>query len=91
MSGDFVFTVYGLILHAEEYFSINKNMTAGEKIFYIVLLTKRGRGLLTKAAYFLRIYTDLLHLAKSSPPCCYETLLYVKRGKNGKQFRRSSF
>lgn len=40
MSGDFVFTVYGLILHAEEYFSINKNMTAGEKIFYIVLLTK---------------------------------------------------
>lgn len=48
MSGDFVFTVYGLILHAEEYFSINKNMTAGEKIFYIVLLTKRGRGLLTK-------------------------------------------
>ena len=48
MSGDFVFTVYGLILHAEEYFSINKNMTAGEKIFYIVLL-------LTKAAYFLRI------------------------------------
>ena len=63
MSGDFVFTVYGLILHAEEYFSINKNMTAGEKIFYIVfyiltqivLLTKRGRGLLTKAAYFLRI------------------------------------
>ena len=26
MSGDFVFTVYGLILHAEEYFSINKNM-----------------------------------------------------------------
>lgn len=30
-------------------------------------------------------------MAKSSPPCCYETLLYVKRGKNGKQFRRSSF
>lgn len=55
MSGDFVFTVYGLILHAEEYFSINKNMTAGEKIFYIVLLTKRGRGLLTKVAYSLRI------------------------------------
>lgn len=49
MSGDFVFTVYGLILHAEEYFSINKNMTAGEKIFYIVLLMKRGRESLTKA------------------------------------------
>lgn len=50
MSGDFVFTVYGLILHVEEYFSINKNMTAGEKIFYIVLLTKRRRESLTKAA-----------------------------------------
>lgn len=50
MNGNFVFTVYGLILHAGEYFSINKNMTAGEKIFYIVLLMKRGRELLTKAA-----------------------------------------
>ena len=30
MSGDFVFTVYGLILHAEEYFSINKNINRYE-------------------------------------------------------------
>ena len=43
MSGDFVFTVYGLILHAGEYFSINNNMTTGEKICYIVLITTRGR------------------------------------------------
>lgn len=52
MSGDFVFTVYGLILHAEEYFSINKNMTAGEKIFYIVLLTKKRKGIIDKSCVF---------------------------------------
>lgn len=47
MSGDFVFTVYGLILHAEEYFSINKNMTAGEKIFYIV--NEKREGIIDKS------------------------------------------
>lgn len=51
MSGDFVFLVYSLILHAEEYFSINKNMTAGEKIFYIVFNEKR-KGIIDKSCVF---------------------------------------
>lgn len=55
MSGDFVFTVYGLILHAEEYFSINKNMTAGANMFYAGLSTEMSGGLLTKPVGFLRI------------------------------------
>lgn len=35
MSGDFVFTVYGLILHAGEYFSISGNRAAGTDMFLL--------------------------------------------------------
>lgn len=49
MSGDFVFTVYGLILHAEEYFSINKNMTAGEKIFLYCIVNEKRKGIIDKS------------------------------------------
>lgn len=54
MSGDFVFTVYGLILHAEEYFSINKKQKYDcrrENILYCIVNEKR-KGIIDKSCVF---------------------------------------
>lgn len=52
MSGDFVFTVYGLILHAEEYFFYKQKYDCRrENILYCIVNEKR-KGIIDKSCVF---------------------------------------